>query len=125
MQELRGPQLAAVLAALVMPEVITRPGMRAATQASEEALDAVFALDPLQAHLSDLQQDLGLMLPLEMDVRLAGVSLQTLIQGASVSLLHQLCCMQIPAVKLVCLPVLVAALHVNMPCTAHITPGTN
>ena len=52
MQELQGPQLAAVLAALVMPEVITRPGMRAATQASEEALDAVFALDPLQAHLS-------------------------------------------------------------------------
>ena len=71
-QDLRGPQLAAVLAALVMPEVITRPGMRAATQASEEALEAVFALDPLQAHLADLQQDAGLLLPLEMDVRLSG-----------------------------------------------------
>ena len=70
-QDLRPPQLAAVVAALVMPDVVSRPGLAAATQASEEALEAVFALEPLQAHLQDVQEEAGLLLPLDMDVRLA------------------------------------------------------
>ena len=37
-------------------------------------LEAVFSLEPLQAHLQDVEAAVGLQLPLEMDIRLAGDS---------------------------------------------------
>ena len=73
-QALQPAQLAALVSALVMPDVVSgKPHLRADIQASNDALEAVFSLEPLQAHLQDVEAEAGLQLPLEMDIRLAGV----------------------------------------------------
>ena len=75
-QDLDFTQLAAVMGALVTPEVVSRPGIYATIQASAAAQDAVLALEPLQATLEDMQLDAGLVLPLTVDLRLAGALLR-------------------------------------------------
>ena len=65
------------MAALVTPDVISRPGLSVTTQASQEALEAVFSLEPVQAYLDDVQQDAGLLLPMDMDLRMAGAPCRT------------------------------------------------
>ena len=73
------------MAALVTPEVVSRPGIYATIQASAAAQDAVLALEPLQVTLEDTQLDAGLIMPLTVDLRLAGLlpfEDQILLQGS-------------------------------------------
>jgi superfamily II RNA helicase len=73
LQNLRPPQLAAVISALVAPDAVSRPNIQAAYSPSAEVISAVEALEPVRAELSALQIRAGLDVPVGIDLRLSGI----------------------------------------------------
>ncbi|KAG7672839.1 hypothetical protein Ndes2437B_g02819 [Nannochloris sp. 'desiccata'] len=73
LQNLRPPQLAAVVSALVAPDSVSRPNIQAAYPPTLEVISAVEALEPVRAELSALQIRAGLDVPVGIDLRLSGI----------------------------------------------------
>jgi superfamily II RNA helicase len=73
LQNLRPPQLAAVVSALVAPDSVSRPNIQAAYPPTSEVISAVEALEPIRAELSALQIRAGLDVPVGIDLRLSGI----------------------------------------------------